>query len=132
MPNAAEMLKPPPTRRAPAVTRRRLILAAIAVALVIAIVAGVFRRDIDGPQAARMADRLAAQYRRGSGEAPANFARREARQWADGWEFRWRYRPCIEFASLRIWVSRDGRRATFAEIPDCAPERGFGTAPRKV
>jgi len=56
----------------------------------------------------------------------ARFGPREARHWADGWEFRWRYRPCADQASLRIWVSSDGRQARYAEIPDCVPRRGFG------
>lgn len=130
MPNVVETSPRPARSRG--VTRRRLVLVAIAVLLVVAIGAGAFRRDIDGPQAALVADRLAIEYRRGSGESRGNFAPREVRQWADGWEFRWRYRPCADFASLRIWISRDGRRATFAELPDCNPERGFGLAPLKV
>jgi hypothetical protein len=111
---------------------RRLILAGIAAALAIAILLGVFRPDIDAPGAAKIADRLRAQYDRGSGEPARNFARREDRRWADGWEFRWRYRPCPELASLRVWISRDGRRASYAELPDCAPERGFAGSLQKV
>jgi hypothetical protein len=106
---------------------RRLILIGIAASLMIAIALGVFHRDIDAPTAAKIADRLLIQYRHGSGEPAGNFAAREDRQWADGWEFRWRYRPCSELASLRVWISRDGRRASYAELPDCAP-----TEPLKV
>jgi hypothetical protein len=51
---------------------------------------------------------------------------------ADGWEFRWRYRPCPEFASLRVWISRNGRRASYAEFPDCAPVTGLPADPRKT
>ena len=67
-----------------------------------------------------------------SGEPMQLFTAREGRQWADGWEFRWRYQPCPKFASLRVWISRDGRRARFAELPDCAPGGGLGMDPLKV
>lgn len=115
--------------RLSSVALRRLILAGIALALAIAIGLGVFHRDIDAPTAARIADRLRVQYDRGSGESVRNFAPREDRQWADGWEFRWRYVPCPQFASLRVWISRDGRRASYAELPDCSPDDGvMGTS----
>lgn len=103
-------------------------LAAAGLGVATVIVLGVYHRDIDAPAAARIADRLRTQYDRGSGQPPNNFARREDRQWADGWEFRWRYVPCPELASLRVWISRDGRRAGYAELPDC----GFGGPPLKV
>ena len=111
---------------------RRLILAGIALSLAIAIGLGVFHPDIDAPTAAKMADRLQAQYAHGSGESARNFTPREDRIWADGWEFRWRYRPCPELASLRVWISRDGRRASYAELPDCQPQDGIGVKPLKV
>jgi hypothetical protein len=111
---------------------RRLILVGIAASLAIAIGLGVFHRDIDAPTAAKIADRLLAQYRHGSGEPAQNFAAREDRIWADGWEFRWRYRPCSELASLRVWISRDGRRASYAELPDCQPQGGVAMSPLKV
>lgn len=111
---------------------RRLILVGIAASLAIAIGLGVFHRDIDAPTAARIADRLLAQYQNGSGEPDIHFAAREDRQWADGWEFRWRYRPCAEAASLRVWISRDGRRASFSELPDCQPQSGIAVSPLKV
>jgi len=114
------------------IAARRLALAAIAATLAVAIFAGVFRRDIDAAAATAIADRLRVQYHRGSGESPANFGAREMRIWADGWEFRWRYRPCVDFASLRIWVSRDGRLARYVEQPDCAPVSGFAGSPLKV
>ena len=134
MPNMVDPAPPMPGVR-PRLSRvalRRLILAGIALSLAIAIGLGVFRPDIDAPTAAKMADRLQVQYTHGSGESARNFTRREDRIWADGWEFRWRYRPCPELASLRVWISRDGRRATYSELPDCAPERGFGLKPLKV
>jgi hypothetical protein len=115
-----------------ATVMRRAILIAIAAALAIAIALGVFHRDIDAPTAAKIADKLLVQYRHGSGEPARNFAAREDRIWADGWEFRWRYRPCAEFASLRVWISRDGRRASYAELPDCQPQSGVAVSPRKV
>ena len=106
--------------------RRRLLLLGVGVGLVVSAVLLMWRRDIDAPLAARMADRLQLQYARGSGEGPAWFGAREAARWADGWEFRWRYRPCPEKASLRIWISRDGRRASYSELPECTPEGGAG------
>ena len=133
MPNAVdrvtEIAAPvaPPTHR-----RRRLVLIGIAIGL--AIIAGIslYPRDIDAATAAKMADRLLDQYRRTNGESFHAFAPREDRIWADGWEFRWRYRPCPQFASLRVWISRDGRRASFAELPDCAPTQGFMVNPLKT
>ena len=121
------MAETPQSRRT-----RRLILAGIAASIAIAIAIGLFDREIDAEAATGIADSLADRYRAGSGERAAHFAGREVRQWADGWEVRWRYRPCADFASLRIWISRDGRRARYAELPDCTPERGFGPAPRKA
>ncbi len=114
------------------VTLRRLILAGIALSLAAAIGLGLFHQDIDAKTATGIADRMALQYSRGSGEPVRNFTPREMKIWADGWEFRWRYRPCAEFASLRIWVSRDGRRVRYAELPDCAPGQGIGLMPLKV
>ncbi|MFZ4688551.1 MAG: hypothetical protein ACOYLS_04885 [Polymorphobacter sp.] len=128
MPNVAE----PPPVGAGRVRKRRLLLAGIAAGLVIVAAVALYPRDIDAPTAARMADRLMIEYRKGSGESFHNFAQREDRIWADGWEFRWRYQPCPQFASLRVWISRDGRRASYAELPDCAPERGVSVSPLKV
>ncbi len=108
-------------------TRTRLILIVIAVGLAVAIAAGAFRRNIDAEQATAMAEKMLAQYRTASGQPAVHFTAREGLQWADGWEFRWRYRPCPERASLRIWISRDGRRASFAEVPDCSPDTGLAT-----
>lgn len=113
-------------------TRRRMVLIAIACALALAIGLGLFQRDIDSGTATAIASRLQQQYLRRSGEPGRVFLARETRQWADGWEFRWRYRPCPELASLRIWISRDGRRANFAEFPDCAPQSGWGMNPPTV
>ena len=118
--------------RLSAITIRRLVLAGVALALVIAIAMGVFHRDIDAPTAAKIADKLQVQYARTSGQPPRAFTGREDMQWADGWEFRWRYLPCPELASLRVWISRDGRSARYAELPDCAPDNGLNVAPLKV
>ncbi|KAB7645457.1 hypothetical protein [Polymorphobacter fuscus] len=112
--------------------RRRLLLIGVAIGLAFCAVVLLWRRDIDAPTAARLADRLRAQYSHGSGEGLAMFAPREDARWADGWEFRWRYRPCPERASLRIWISRDGRRASYAELPACDDGFGTGRAPLKV
>jgi hypothetical protein len=87
---------------------------------------------IEPEAAAALADRLAGEYRQQSGQPRGLFLAREGRQWADGWEFRWRYRPCPEFASLRVWISRNGRRANYAEFPECAPTNGLATTPRQA
>lgn len=87
---------------------------------------------IDAQTAAAMAERMARTYHARSGTPRSEFAAREGRQWADGWEFRWRYRPCPEFASLRIWISRNGRRASYAELPDCEPSNGMARAPLPI
>jgi hypothetical protein len=108
------------------------LLFGVGIALIVAAVGLLWHPEIDAPTAARIADRLRIQYTHGSGESPRNFAPREDARWADGWEFRWRYRPCPERASLRIWISRDGRRATYAELPECDPESGVGKVPRTV
>jgi hypothetical protein len=121
-----------PTSIVAAPRRRRLLLLGVGIGLVVAAVALLWHRDIDAPTAIGIASRLQVQYLRGSGDAPANFAKREDARWADGWEFRWRYRPCPERASLRIWISRDGRRASYAELPECAPESGVGRLPVTV
>ncbi len=112
--------------------RRRLLLLGFGGALIIGAIILALPRAIDAPDAARIADRLQIQYTRGSGDNPRRFAPREGTRWADGWEFRWRYRPCPERASLRIWISRDGRQASYAEIPDCDPARDAGRVPLTV
>ncbi len=109
-----------------------MLLIGAGIGLAIAAVMVLWHRDIDAPTAARLADRLQVQYTRGSGERPGRFGARETARWADGWEFRWRYRPCPERASLRIWISRDGRRASYAEMPECNPESGIGRVPLTV
>lgn len=127
MPNVVE-----PVERAPSRRRSRLILAGIAIGLSIIAAVTLWPRDIDAPTAARMADQLLVQYTRVNAEPRRNFAAREDRIWADGWEFRWRYQPCPQFASLRVWISRDGKRASYAELPDCAPTQGYLVNPLKV
>lgn len=106
--------------------RRRLLLMGVGVALVVAVAVLLTPRRIDQPQASAIAERMLAQYRTRAGEPQSRFGPRQARQWADGWEFRWPYRPCEDRASLRIWVSPDGSTARYAELPDCLPSRGFG------
>jgi hypothetical protein len=121
---------PPPAE--PRATRRQLLLAGVGIALVIGAGVLAWPREIDAPTAARLADRMQMQYALGTGQTPHDFARREDARWADGWEFRWRYRPCPERASLRVWISRDGRRASYAELPECDPADGRGRSPLKV
>ena len=112
--------------------RTRLILLGIAIGLAIVAAISLYPRDIDAPTAAAMADRLLEQYRLANSDSKRNFAAREDRIWSDGWEFRWRYVPCPQFASLRVWISRDGRRASYAELPDCTPPVGYMVSPLKV
>jgi hypothetical protein len=117
---------------APPNRRNRMIIIGVAIGMAIIAAITLWPRDIDAPTAARMADQLHAQYLRANAEPRRNFAPREDRIWADGWEFRWRYQPCPKFASLRVWISRDGKRASYAELPDCAPTQGFLVNPLKV
>ena len=113
-------------------TRRRLVLIVAAFLAGGGVMFSLYDPAIDAPEAAALADRLALQYHQQSGNPRAAFTAREGRQWADGWEFRWRYRSCPEFASLRVWISRNGRRASYAEFPDCAPATGLQGEPRKA
>ncbi len=87
---------------------------------------------IDAAGAQAIADRMAGDFQRRTGHPPGEFQRRETRQWADGWEFRWRFKPCPETASLRVWISRSGRRAAYAELPDCDSAGPQGNAPRPL
>ena len=111
---------------------RRLILAGIALTLAAAVVLGAFRRNIDAPHAAAIAERMYVRYQHVAAEPPRHFGRREDRIWADGWEFRWRYLPCAQTASLRVWVSLDGRRARYAEVPECGGGPGAERSPVEV
>ena len=126
MPNAADHA----ADRAP--RRRRLLMLGAGLALIIGAMVLAWPREIDAPAAARLADRLQLQYIKGTGDSLRRFSPREEARWADGWEYRWRYRPCPERASLRIWISRNGRQATYAEIPDCDPARDTGRVPLTV
>ena len=120
------------TTARPGMTRTRKVLIGIAIGLTALIGFSFYHPDIDAKTAARIAEQLLVQYHRGSGDSLRNFTAREDRIWADGWEFRWRYRPCPQAASLRVWISRDGRRASYAELPDCAPQTGVMVNPLKV
>ena len=116
----------------PGLTRRRNLLVGIALVLAGLVGFSLYHPDIDAKAAANIADQLLLQYHRRSGNPLRDFAAREDRIWADGWEFRWRYRLCPQAASLRVWISRDGRRASYAELPDCAPQTGVMVSPLKV
>ncbi len=111
-------------------TRRRAILISIAALLGAALALGLYDREIDAEAASAMAERLARDYHSRSGHPRTEFTAREGRLWADGWEYRWRFKPCPELASLRIWISRNGRRVHFAEVPECAPSDGQPLRPR--
>lgn len=112
------------------VTRRRILLIIIAALAGGSLAFSLYDPAIEGPEAAAIADRLARHYQAHAGMPRSEFAAREGRQWADGWEFRWRFKPCPEYASLRVWISRNGRRATYSEFPDCAPSDGATARPR--
>ncbi len=111
-------------------TRRRAILISIAALLGAALALGLYDREIDAEAASAMAERLARDYHARSGHPKTEFTAREGRLWADGWEYRWRFKPCPELASLRIWISRNGRRVHFAEVPECTPADGQPPRPR--
>lgn len=111
-------------------TRRRILLIIIAALAGGSLALGLYDPAIEEPEARALADRLARHYHVQSGMPSSEFTAREGRQWADGWEFRWRFKPCPDYASLRVWISRNGRRATYAEFPDCAPADGSAALPR--
>jgi hypothetical protein len=112
-------------------SRRRMILLALAAGLGLGLI-WWWNKPIDHDTAARLADRLAQRWLVHNGVPPRAFLAREDRQWADGWEFRWRYRACPDYASLRVWISGNGRQIGLAEVPDCQPVRGFGGGPLKT
>lgn len=111
-------------------TRRRIVLIIIAAAAGGALMLGLYDPAIEQPAAETLADRMAREYHARSGLPRTEFTAREGRQWADGWEFRWRFKGCPELASLRVWISRNGRKASYAEFPDCDPATGVGGKPR--
>jgi hypothetical protein len=111
---------------------RRVLLIGVGVALGVGLLMLLMPRQISQPQATAIAEKLLVQYRARSGEPLSRFGPRQARQWADGWEFRWPYQPCAEQASLRIWISMDGSTASYVELPDCMPSRGFGAGMQKT
>ncbi|OSZ72391.1 hypothetical protein CAP39_03340 [Sphingomonas sp. IBVSS1] len=111
-------------------TRRRAILISIAALLGAALALGLYDREIDAETAAGIAERMARDYHARTGHPKTEFAPREGRLWADGWEYRWRFKPCPDVASLRVWISRNGRRVRYAELPECAPTDGQPLRPR--
>lgn len=111
-------------------TGRRALLIGIAALLGAALALGLFDRDIDAETAAAIAERMARDYHARTGHPRSEFAAREGQLWADGWEYRWRFKPCPELASLRIWISRNGRRVRYAELPECAASDGVPRQPR--
>jgi len=111
-------------------TRRRAILVSIAALLGAALALGLYDREIDAETATAIAERMARDYHARTGHPKTEFAAREGRLWADGWEYRWRFKPCPDVASLRIWISRNGRRVRYAELPECTPADGQPLRPR--
>lgn len=111
-------------------TRRTALLATIAALLGGALALGLYDREIDAETASAIAERMARSYHTRTGHPRTEFTPREGRLWADGWEYRWRFKPCPERASLRIWISRNGRRVRYAELPECTPGDGDAPPPR--
>jgi hypothetical protein len=112
-------------------SRRALLIVGLGL-IVASLVSFIMPRRIDAPEATRIAERLQQRFRSATGQPPARFESVERRVWADGWEFRWRFKPCADIASLRIWISHDGREARYVEIPDCLPQTGFGAGAATV
>lgn len=106
-------------------SRRALLLVGLGL-IVASLFSLVMPRRIEAAQAMEIAERLQARFRSEAGAQEAQFDKVERHIWADGWEFRWRFKPCAGVASLRIWISHDGREARYVELPDCLPQRGFG------
>ncbi len=105
--------------------RRALLLTGLGLILAGGI-SMIMPRHIEASEATRIAEKLQAQFRQRAGQPEQLFEAVERKAWADGWEFRWRYKPCADVASLRVWISHDGRVARYVELPDCLPQRGFG------
>jgi hypothetical protein len=103
-------------------SRRALLLTLIGVTLGATLLFAIPRR-IDEREAERIATRLLDQYARSQSEGRSSFLPLERALWADGWEFRWRYRACADIASLRVWIRHDGRETRYTELPDCLPQR---------
>lgn len=112
-------------------SRRALLFVGLGL-IVASLVSVLMPRRIDAPQAERIAEQMQQRFRSGAGQPAARFEDVERRVWADGWEFRWRFKPCADLASLRIWISHDGREARYVELPECTPERGFGAGAATV
>lgn len=112
-------------------TRRALLFIGLGL-IVASIVSFVMPRRIDANQAERIAEQMQQRFRARAGQPAGRFENVERRIWADGWEFRWRFKPCAEVASLRIWISHDGSEARYVELPECAPETGFGAGAATV
>lgn len=105
----------------------------VGVGLIVAsLVSLVMPRRIEAEQATQIAERLQARFRAEAGAQATQFDKVERQVWADGWEFRWRFKPCADVASLRIWISHDGREARYVELPDCLPQSGFGAGAATV
>lgn len=112
-----------PARR-PRLSRRRALLIGVGLGLLVSLVFGLIPRQLKLAEAEMIGDRVMASWQKRSGVPPWHLGRRETRVWADGWEMRWRYRPCAAMASLRVVISQDGRSVRVTEYPDCAPGPG--------
>ena len=89
-------------------------------------------RPIDEPGADAIAKATAVRFAASTGQPVAHFGRARRIAWPDGWEFVWRYRPCPDTASLRVFVPLSGRGVLVTEAPDCAADHGPGVRPTLV
>lgn len=116
--------RPPGAAAPPRLSRRRLLLIGVLIGLLVSLIFGLIPRQLKLAEAEMIGDRVMASWQKRSGVPPWYMGRRETRVWADGWEMRWRYRPCAAMASLRVVISQDGRSVRVTEYPDCAPGPG--------
>jgi len=118
-----------PSRKAS--TWRRLLAAAVVLALAWWVWQQRTPAQIAAPQAQARAEQMLAAYLKRSGEPPAHFAAMTTIEYPEGWEYAWTYTPCPEVARLSIFIRRSGS-GHYGELPDCHPVRGFGAAPQRV
>ena len=112
--------------------RARVLFALAAVILAVAVVLWQQRTvKIDRPTAEARATRLLTAYLADSDDPPTHFGPAKIIDYDDGWEFTWAYRPCADIAALRVFIANSGT-ASYAQLPDCNPQRGFAARPRRI
>lgn len=87
--------------------------------------------DISAERASSIAHILFDRYAAETGEPGSHFQGPRTISYSDGWEYNWAYVPCAEITALRIFISRRGE-ASYTQIPDCYPIRGFPVLPQSV